>query len=84
MTGRAILGGTQRSRRLLVVARGLLQLVEMREIVLDPELRAGFFDESLHRSPAHPQLICQPHVTLIPRASQLWVGRAGDEDAVRE
>ena len=47
----------KRSRRLLVVARGLLQLIEMREIVLDPELRAGLFDESFYRSPARQRLI---------------------------
>jgi hypothetical protein len=29
----------------------------MREIVLDPELRSGLFDESLYRSPARQRLI---------------------------
>ena len=39
------------------ISQGLLQLVEMREIVLDPELRSGLFDESLYRSPARQRLI---------------------------
>src|SRR5579864_6525610 len=42
---------------LLVVARGLLLFVEIREIVLDPELRAGLLDESLYRSAARERLV---------------------------
>src|SRR5260370_38672317 len=42
---------------LLVVEWGCLELIEMREIVLDPELRAGFFDKSFYCSPARERLI---------------------------
>ena len=44
-------------RRLFVVGWGLLLLVEIREIVLDPELRAGFLNECLHRSAARERLV---------------------------
>src|SRR5437016_563115 len=44
-------------RRLFVKGRGLLLLVEICEIVLDPELRAGLLNESLHHIAAGERLV---------------------------